>query len=801
MSFIITNGTSYCHQTRNRAVQIVDNRSDATKFKDETTAQKLLARATKKLKGYEVVNISADNINEKSSITPVPAENTVQNAITDVKTPAAKKADIPTRSESEKENKHPASEIKASAVKPDANAETEKVTGSEIKNLPTTGAGKTAAEETSSEHPSGNTRKPRRRQHSHKAAGQVQDHSAQKSSGTPVSIPKTTEPASSVSTPKTTVPESLVSMPKTTGPESSVPTPKTTVPVSSVSTSKTTGPESLSAATGTETSSAVKEAKTAGTEKVPAENISVERAPVPKAPASVPMPAITIVTRHAGTANKRIDQSNPAENLPAESNHAQPDEAAEKNTRLEPSDQKKSADENTRSKVSDQKKSVDENAHSKVSDQKKPAGGDARSKFSDQKKPAGENTRRETAALVLPVVPKFRIETHKAGASHQNNPSAGGHEAACKSSTDDMSTSIASSSVDLNVSPASSSVDLSVSPVSSSVGLNTLKREYAVSKEPAISADVSDSANKTVTAGKDRLPKPAENAEMENTGNAITENTARAENAGKVVTENTAKTGNIRKAPSDEVREQTSDHSKPQNAVQNAAVQNHSEAQRSSHSRQDRNHSQADFPARAEEKKGPEIKPPEITSGENRESSVRNTSARSSRSSRYASRRRGGRGRYRDTDGFAADAFTGGSLTGGGRTNDEIAENESNLKEVRDDAGHVTHPVPRRYFTQRERNMIYNSTEGHCGICGRFIPLGEYTIDHIIPLSKGGTNDLSNLQPCCSFCNKAKDDSMGDEFFERIERIYLYQAQLRYSKKKFKKLNKALKSLKDKNDE
>ena len=736
MSFIITNGTSYCHQTRNRAVQIVDNRSDATRFKDETTAQKLLARATKKLKGYEVVNISADNINEKSSITPVPAENTVQNAITDVKTPAAKKADIPTRSESEKENKHPASEIKASAVKPDANAETEKVTGSEIKNLPTTGAGKTAAEETSSEHPSGNTRKPRRRQHSHKAAGQVQDHSAQKSSGTPVSIPKTTEPESSVSMPKTTAPASSVSMPKTTA------------------------PESLSAATGTETASAVKEAKTAGTEKVPAENISVERAPVPQAPVSVPMPAITIVTRHAGTANRRIDQSNPVENLPAESNHAQPDEAAEKNTRLEPSDQKK------------------------------PADGDARSKVSDQKKPAGENTRRETAALVLPVVPKFRIETHKAGANHQNNPSAGGHKTAVKSPTDDMSASMISSSVDLNV-----------SPVSSSVGLNTLKREYDVSKEPDISADVSDAANKTVTAGKDRLPKPAENAEVENTGNAITENTARAENAGKAVTENTAKTGNIRKAPSDEVREQTSDHSKPQNAVQNAAVQNHSEAQRSSHSRQDRNHSQADLPARAEEKKGPEIKPLEITSGENRESSVRNTSARSSRSSRYASRRRGGRGRYRDTDGFAADAFTGGSLTGGGRTNDEIAENESNLKEVRDDAGHVTHPVPRRYFTQRERNMIYNSTEGHCGICGRFIPLGEYTIDHIIPLSKGGTNDLSNLQPCCSFCNKAKDDSMGDEFFERIERIYLYQAQLRYSKKKFKKLKKALKSLKDKNDE
>ena len=91
--------------------------------------------------------------------------------------------------------------------------------------------------------------------------------------------------------------------------------------------------------------------------------------------------------------------------------------------------------------------------------------------------------------------------------------------------------------------------------------------------------------------------------------------------------------------------------------------------------------------------------------------------------------------------------------------------------------------------------MIYNRSEGHCGICGRFIPLEEYTIDHIIPLSKGGTNDLDNLQACCGFCNKAKDDSMGEEFFDRIQRIFLYQAKLRYGKKQFKQLKKTLKEL------
>ena len=100
-------------------------------------------------------------------------------------------------------------------------------------------------------------------------------------------------------------------------------------------------------------------------------------------------------------------------------------------------------------------------------------------------------------------------------------------------------------------------------------------------------------------------------------------------------------------------------------------------------------------------------------------------------------------------------------------------------------------------FTQQERYLIYNRTEGHCGICGKFIPLEEYTIDHIIPLSKGGTNDLDNLQACCGFCNKAKDDSMGEDFFRRISNIFLYQAQLKYGKKSLKKLTKYLKELED----
>lgn len=59
---------------------------------------------------------------------------------------------------------------------------------------------------------------------------------------------------------------------------------------------------------------------------------------------------------------------------------------------------------------------------------------------------------------------------------------------------------------------------------------------------------------------------------------------------------------------------------------------------------------------------------------------------------------------------------------------------------------------------------VYNRDKGKCYICGRkCLPIGNGntedlspTIDHVIPKSKGGTNELDNKKLCCSTCNSLK---------------------------------------------
>lgn len=97
----------------------------------------------------------------------------------------------------------------------------------------------------------------------------------------------------------------------------------------------------------------------------------------------------------------------------------------------------------------------------------------------------------------------------------------------------------------------------------------------------------------------------------------------------------------------------------------------------------------------------------------------------------------------------------------------------------------------RRNFSVSERSAVYTKTEGHCAICGKFVPYTEFTVDHIVPLAKGGSNDISNLQCACGVCNRIKQDILPDELMEKLVEIVLFQVPKKQNKKYRKLLKKA----------
>lgn len=65
------------------------------------------------------------------------------------------------------------------------------------------------------------------------------------------------------------------------------------------------------------------------------------------------------------------------------------------------------------------------------------------------------------------------------------------------------------------------------------------------------------------------------------------------------------------------------------------------------------------------------------------------------------------------------------------------------------------------------------TASGECYFCGLVVKHQDITMDHLVPLSRGGYSTKDNLVPCCKNCNNKKKSMLPlewDEYLDNLKR-------------------------------
>lgn len=69
----------------------------------------------------------------------------------------------------------------------------------------------------------------------------------------------------------------------------------------------------------------------------------------------------------------------------------------------------------------------------------------------------------------------------------------------------------------------------------------------------------------------------------------------------------------------------------------------------------------------------------------------------------------------------------------------------------------------RRKDARYSRRNIYARDKYQCQYCGRQFPQDELTCDHVVPRSRGGRAEWTNIVTCCVRCNRRKGGQTPEE--------------------------------------
>jgi len=72
----------------------------------------------------------------------------------------------------------------------------------------------------------------------------------------------------------------------------------------------------------------------------------------------------------------------------------------------------------------------------------------------------------------------------------------------------------------------------------------------------------------------------------------------------------------------------------------------------------------------------------------------------------------------------------------------------------------------RKAIGKRTVKKLYDEQNGKCAYCFKYVGV-NYHVDHITPLSVGGTSDMENLAIACPRCNLKASNKVFDSFWQK----------------------------------
>lgn len=99
-------------------------------------------------------------------------------------------------------------------------------------------------------------------------------------------------------------------------------------------------------------------------------------------------------------------------------------------------------------------------------------------------------------------------------------------------------------------------------------------------------------------------------------------------------------------------------------------------------------------------------------------------------------------------------------------------------------------------ISRKLRFEIFKRDNFTCGYCGQQPPEVILEIDHILPVSKGGDDDINNLLTSCFDCNRGKTniklDQITPQIKENLEVLKIKEEQIKEYRKYVKNYRKRI---------